>query len=56
MDSVSGIVASKLALEQMKFMTQVQANLFKQQMDLQKELMNILLQSMGIGGNVNLTA
>jgi len=55
MDGVKEIIASKLALENMELSMSVQTNLLKKGMELQEEMVKTLLQSMGIGGKVDLT-
>ncbi|MBC7331379.1 MAG: hypothetical protein H5T91_02950 [Synergistetes bacterium] len=55
MDCIEGIVASKLAMENLNLSMNVQASLLKKGMELQEEMLKTLLQSMGIGGNIDLT-
>ncbi|MCS7232859.1 MAG: hypothetical protein NZ900_01965 [Synergistetes bacterium] len=56
MDGIEGIISSKLAMDNLKLSLSVQTNLLKKEMELQEEIMRILLQSMGIGGNIDIAA
>jgi len=50
---VEGIANAVMQSKQVKFLLNVQTRLMKKQMDLQKEMMNELLQSLGVGNNLN---
>lgn len=56
MDEVEGILASKMAMDNLKLSMNVQASVLKKGMELQEEMLRILLQAMGIGGNIDVTA
>ncbi|MCD6420234.1 MAG: putative motility protein [Synergistetes bacterium] len=50
---VEGIANAVMQSKQVEFLLNVQTRLMKKQMDLQKEMMNELLQSLGVGNNLN---
>jgi len=50
---VEGIANAAMQNKQVELLLNVQTKLMKKQMDLQKEMMNELLQSLGVGSNLN---
>ncbi len=50
---VEGIANAAMQNKQVELLLTVQTKLMKKQMDLQKEMMNELLQSLGVGSNLN---
>lgn len=54
MDGVEGILASKMAMDNLRLSMNVQASILKKGMELQEEMLRVLLRAMGIGGNIDL--
>ena len=56
MDITNGIALTSMQMASARVATGVQMAVMKNVMDMQEESMALLLQSMGIGQNINITA
>ena len=56
MSDVMAIAAQALSQSQTQLDVQVQVSLLKQQMDFQKETARMLIEMIGLGGNVDVRA
>ena len=56
MSDVSAIASTASSLQQTQLQTQVQVSLLKTSMESQKQIMQMLLESMGVGTQINLQA
>ena len=56
MSDVSAIAGGATAMKQAELQTQVQVSLLKESLDTQMQIMQMLLESLGVGQNLNLEA